>query len=85
MKKKRFSVEQIVGVVKQAEVEVPVREFAFTHGGDWRAFEEAVVREAYFEGHKTNAYNRAKFANNTKLGMIASLLNCSTTVTRIIE
>lgn len=45
-------------------------EFAVLHGGDWRAF-EATVREAYFEEHDTSAYNRAKLANNTKLGMIA--------------
>ncbi len=43
---------------------------AKTHGGDWRAFEEA-VRKAYFEQHRTSDYNRAKLANNTKLGMIA--------------
>ena len=54
-----------------SQIELPrVLEFSALHGGDWRAFEEA-VREAYFEGHKTNAYNRAKLANNTKLGMIA--------------
>lgn len=54
-----------------SQVDLPrVLEFAATHGGDWRAFEQA-VRNAYFEGHKTNAYNRAKLANNTKLGMIA--------------
>ena len=54
-----------------SQIELPkVLEFAATHGGDWRAFEEA-VREAYFEGHKTNVSNRIKLANNTKLGMIA--------------
>src|SRR5258705_9597856 len=48
-----------------------VLEFAKTHGGDWKAF-EAAVRQQYFESHtKTDAYNRAKLANNTKLGMIA--------------
>ncbi|EAV40106.1 hypothetical protein SIAM614_31673 [Stappia aggregata IAM 12614] len=40
------------------------------HGGDWHAFEDA-VRAEYFQGHKTNDYNRGKLANNTKLGMIA--------------
>ena len=54
-----------------SQIELPkVLEFAARHGGDWRAFEET-IREAYFEEHKTNAYNRAKLANNTKLGMIA--------------
>ena len=54
-----------------SQIELPkVLEFAALHGGDWRAFEET-VREAYFERHKTSAYNRAKLANNTKLGMIA--------------
>ena len=54
-----------------SQIELPkVLEFAALHGGDWRAF-EAAVREAYFEGHKTGTYNRAKLANNTKLGMIA--------------
>ena len=47
-----------------------VLELAELHGGDWRAFENA-VRFAYFEGHSTSAYNRGKLANNTKLGMIA--------------
>ena len=40
------------------------------HGGDWRAFEQA-VRTAWFEDHNTDDYNRGKLANNTKLGMIA--------------
>ena len=45
-------------------------ELADHHGGDWRAFETA-VRAAWFEDHSTTDYNRAKLANNTKLGMIA--------------
>ena len=54
-----------------SQIELPVvLEFADIHGGDWRAFENA-VRETYFEGHKTSEYNRGKLANNTKLGMIA--------------
>jgi hypothetical protein len=55
-----------------SQIELPrVLEFAKTHGGDWRAFEDAVRRQ-YFESHKTtDDYNRAKLANNTKLGMIA--------------
>ena len=54
-----------------SQIELPkLLEFADTHGGDWRVFEEA-VRRSYFEGHKTSEYNRAKLANNTKLGMIA--------------
>ena len=54
-----------------SQIELPrVLEFAALHGGDWRAFEEA-IRQTYFEGHKTSTYNRAKLANNTKLGMIA--------------
>lgn len=40
------------------------------HGGDWRAFEDA-VRTTWFDGHATSDYNRRKLANNTKLGMIA--------------
>lgn len=48
-------------------------ELAHTHGGDWKAFEDA-VRLAYFE-HKaesgTSEYNRRKLANNTRLAMIA--------------
>lgn len=43
---------------------------AETHGGDWRAFEDA-IRTAYFNGHKTSEVNKGKLANNTKLGMIA--------------
>ena len=45
-------------------------ELAEADGGDWRAFEQA-VRAAWFEGHDTTDNNRAKLANNTKLGMIA--------------
>lgn len=48
-----------------------VLEFAEIHGGDWKAFENAVYTE-YFSHHtKTNEYNKRKLANNTKLGMIA--------------
>lgn len=50
-----------------------VLELAHKHGGDWKAFEDA-VRLHYFE-HKaqsgTSEYNRRKLANNTKLGMIS--------------
>ena len=54
-----------------SQLELPkALEFAALHGGDWRAFGKA-VREAYFEGHKTSADNRAKLANNARLGMIA--------------
>lgn len=65
-----------------SQIELPkVLAFAATYGGDWRAFEEA-VRETYFEEHKTNAYNRAKLANNTKLGMIAyGIINRDATLT----
>lgn len=47
-----------------------VLQFANQHGGDWKAFENAVY-ERYFKGNKTSEYNRRKLANNTKLGMIA--------------
>ncbi len=47
-----------------------VLEFAHEHGGDWKAFEDA-VRRKYFDSHETSDYNRGKLANNTKLGMIA--------------
>jgi hypothetical protein len=55
-----------------SQIELPrVLEFAHAHGGDWKAF-EAAVREAYFESHQdTDDYNRAKLANNTKLGAFA--------------
>lgn len=54
-----------------SQIDLPtVLEFAVIHGGDWRAFEEA-VRETYFDEHKTGADNRSKLANNTRLGMIA--------------
>src|SRR5579883_876374 len=45
-------------------------ELANQYGGDWHSFEN-VVRETYFDLHQTTDYNRAKLANNTKLGMIA--------------
>lgn len=47
-----------------------VLQFASQHGGDWKAFENAVYGR-YFKGNKTSEYNRRKLANNTKLGMIA--------------
>ena len=45
-------------------------DLADKHGGDWNAFELAVM-DAYFKAHATSAYNTRKLANNTKLGMIA--------------
>jgi len=54
-----------------SQIDLPgVLDLADKCGGDWRAF-EAAVRHACFEGRKTTDYNRAKLANNTKLGMIA--------------
>ncbi|WP_420403887.1 restriction endonuclease [Nisaea sp.] len=54
-----------------SQIELPVvLEIADRNGGDWKAF-EAEIRATYFEGHATSDYNRAKLANNTKLGMIA--------------
>ncbi len=47
-----------------------VLQLADEHGGDWRAF-EAAIKARYFAAHKTSDYNRAKLANNCKLGMIA--------------
>jgi site-specific DNA-methyltransferase (cytosine-N4-specific) len=47
-----------------------VLDLAEVHGGDWKAFEMAVMRQ-YFAKNKTSDYNRRKLANNTKLGMIA--------------
>ncbi len=45
-------------------------ELANEKGGDWKAFEIAVMGE-YFAAHDTNDYNKRKLANNTKLSMIA--------------
>lgn len=55
-----------------SQIDLPkVLDLAKKHGGDWHAFENA-VRVSYFDSHsKTDAYNRGKLANNTKLGMIA--------------
>ena len=54
-----------------SQLDLPrVLELAHEHGGDWRAFETA-IRVSYFDTHQTSEYNRAKLANNTKLGMIA--------------
>ncbi|GEO26850.1 hypothetical protein AAC03nite_26350 [Alicyclobacillus acidoterrestris] len=54
-----------------SQIELPlVLEFAKTHGGDWKAFENA-VHETYFSGNDTSEYNQRKLANNCKLGMIA--------------
>jgi hypothetical protein len=49
-----------------------VLELADKHGGDWKAFEKAIQTE-YFDKQNAaaSAYNRAKLANNTKLGMRA--------------
>jgi len=55
-----------------SQVELPdLLDMAVRTKGDWMALEKA-IRERYFDSHKgTNDYNRAKLANNTKLGMIA--------------
>lgn len=54
-----------------SQIQLPVLlELAKTHGGDWKAF-EAAIEARYFSAHRTSKYNRAKLANNTKLGMIA--------------
>lgn len=54
-----------------SQVELPVLlELAKRLGGDWKAF-EAEIKTRYFSGHRTSESNRAKLANNTKLGMIA--------------
>jgi site-specific DNA-methyltransferase (cytosine-N4-specific) len=47
-----------------------VLELAEQHGGDWKAF-EAAIKKQYFSKNRTSEYNKAKLANNTKLGMIA--------------
>ena len=49
---------------------VRLLELAQASAGDWRAFERS-VREAYFDAHNTSEKNKAKLANNTRLGMIA--------------
>lgn len=46
-------------------------EMATEHGGNWKAFEDAVRLEYFEDRAKTNDYNRRKLANNTKLGMQA--------------
>ncbi len=55
-----------------SQVELPdLLDMAVRTSGDWRALEKA-IRVRYFDSHKgTSDYNRAKLANNTKLGMIA--------------
>ena len=54
-----------------SQIDLPtVLNFANEHGGDWRAFENAVY-EFYFKEHETTESNRRKLANNTKLGMQA--------------
>ena len=54
-----------------SQIELPVvLELAEKHGGNWKAFEKAVL-EKFFQNHKTTDYNKGKLANNTKLGMIA--------------
>ncbi len=47
-----------------------VLEIAHDTGTDWKAFEQRVLAE-YFAEYKTSDSNRAKLANNTKLGMRA--------------
>jgi site-specific DNA-methyltransferase (cytosine-N4-specific) len=60
-----------------SQIELPrVLELIEAAGGDWRALEAAILA-AYFSGHakgaegETASYNRAKLANNCKLGLIA--------------
>lgn len=53
------------------QIDLPtVLEIAEKHAGNWKEFEQAVLKE-YFEAYPTSDYNRAKLANNCKLGMIA--------------
>jgi site-specific DNA-methyltransferase (cytosine-N4-specific) len=60
-----------------------VLEFAEKHGGDWKAFENAVYLE-YFVSHNTSDSNKRKLANNTKLGMIAyGLIDREATLTEL--
>ena len=47
-----------------------VLELAAQYGGNSREFEKA-IRKIYFEHHNTSEANKAKLANNTKLGMVA--------------
>lgn len=47
-----------------------VLEFAARHAGDYKAFENR-IREQYFADYATSQRNKAKLANNCKLGMIA--------------
>jgi site-specific DNA-methyltransferase (cytosine-N4-specific) len=47
-----------------------VLDFAHQHGGDWKAFEAAILAK-YFAANPTSDCNRRKLANNCKLGMIA--------------
>jgi hypothetical protein len=55
-----------------SQISLPkVLEFAEKHGGDWRAFEEAVYKEYFIHHTSTTEYNKRKLANNTKLSMIA--------------
>lgn len=54
-----------------SQIELPeVLELARELGGDGKAF-EAAIKTRYFSKHPTSEYNRAKLANNTKLGMVA--------------
>ena len=54
-----------------SQISLPrVLDLAHEHGGNWKHFEKAIKVE-YFQSHKTSDYNRAKLANNTKLGMQA--------------
>lgn len=47
-----------------------VLEFAAEHAGDYKAFENR-IRERYFADYDTTERNKAKLANNCKLGLIA--------------
>lgn len=61
MKRKRFSVEQIVGILEQAEVGVPVAEVIRKAGiaeqtfYRWKKMEEAVCRAGGGSGASTQA------------------------------
>lgn len=72
-----------------SQIDLPhLLNFANQHGGDWRAFEDA-VRVTYFDSHGSGdgaSYNRGKLANNTKLGMIAyGLIDRDATLTEFGE
>ena len=73
MKKKRFSVEQIVGVLKQAEVGVPIRELVRQVGISEQTFYQWKKRYAKLEIDQVRQLKQWQEENQRLKRLVADL------------